>query len=119
LTFKYQNINKLPDLNYNLYQSNYLGYNWYNDFKNQKINNLEVEANLKWFEASMQLSNMNDYLYFSNDALIDGQLITTPKQYNKSISYLGVKLSKEFRFGKFALDNTVLYQEVVQDDAVL
>lgn len=119
LNFKYQNINKLPDLNYNLYQSNYLGYNWYNNFKNQKINNLEVEANLKWFEASMQLSNMNDYLYFSNDATIDQELITTPKQYDKSISYLGIKLSKEFRFGKFALDNTVLYQEVAQDDNIL
>lgn len=119
LNFKYQNINKLPDLNYNLYQSNYVGYNWSNNFKNQKINNLEVEAKLKWFEASMQLSNINDYLYFSNDDTTDEQLVTTPKQYDKSISYLGVKLSKEFRFGKFALDNTVLYQEVAQDDAVL
>src|SRR5690606_25317610 len=87
--------------------------------KNQKINNLEVEANLKWFDASMRVSNLNDYLYFSNDATTDDRLITTPKQYDKSISYLGVKLSKEFRVGKFALDNTVLYQQVVQDDDIL
>ena len=118
LSFSYQNINKLPDLNYNLYQSNYVEYNWYNNFKNQKINNLEAQASLKWFDASVQLSNINDYLYFSNDA-IDGRIITTPKQYDKSISYLRVKLSKEFRLGKFALDNTILYQEVSQDDAIL
>lgn len=118
LNFKYQNINKLPDLNYNLYQSNYVGYNWSNDFKNQKINNLEVEANLKWFEVSMQLSNINDYLYFSNEST-DGQLITTPNQYDKSIRYLGMKFSKEFKFGKFALDNTVLYQKVSQDNDIL
>src|SRR5690606_6865303 len=93
-------------------------YNWYNNFKNQKINNLEAQASLKWLDASVQLSNINDYLYFSNDAL-DGRVITTPKQYDKSISYLRVKLSKEFRLGKFALDNTILYQEVSQDDAIL
>jgi len=119
LRFKYQNTNKLPDLNYNLYQSNYIGYNWSNNFKNQKINNLEVEVDLKWFDASMRITNLNDYLYFSNDATTDDLLITTPKQYDKSISYLGIKLSKEFRVGKFALDNTLLYQQVVQDDDIL
>lgn len=115
----YQNINKLPDHIYNLYQSNYVGYNWSNDFKNQKINNLEVEAELEWFNASVQLSNLNDYLYFSNNNTADNKLITSPKQYDKSISYLGVKLAKEFRIGKFALDNTLLYQQVVQDDDIL
>jgi hypothetical protein len=119
LNFRFQNINKLPDLNYNLYQSNYVGYNWFNNFKNQKINNIEVEADLKWFSASAQLSNINDYLYFSNDATNPDQLITTPKQYDKSISYVGVKLAKEFRVGKFALDNTVLYQQVAQDADIL
>lgn len=119
INFKYQNINKLPDHIYNLYQSNYIAYNWFNNFKNQKINNLEVEADLKWFNASMQFSNLNDYLYFSNNAIQDNQLVTTPGQYDKSINYLGVKLSKEFRVGKFALDNTVLYQQVAQDDDIL
>lgn len=119
IRFIYQNINRLPNLNYNLYQSNYIEYNWSNNFKNQKINNLEVQADLKWFGASMRVSNLNDYLYFSNNATTDDRLITTPKQYDKTISYLGVKLSKEFRVGKFALDNTLLYQQVVQDDDIL
>ncbi|SRR5690554_33023 len=118
LKFNYQNINKLPDLVYNLYQSDYVSYNWSHNFKNQKINNLEVEADLKWFSASAQFSTINDYLYFSNDAL-DDKLITTPKQYDKTINYMSVKLSKEFRVGKFALDNTVLYQQVSQDDDIL
>jgi hypothetical protein len=118
LKFKYQNINKLPDLVYNLYQSDYIAYNWSNNFKNQKINNLEVEADLKWLSASAQFSTINDYLYFSNDAL-DDKLITTPKQYDKTINYMSVKVSKEFRLGKFALDNTILYQQVGQDDDVL
>lgn len=118
LKFKYQNINKLPDLVYNLYQSDYIAYNWSNNFKNQKINNLEVVADLKWLSASAQLSTINDYLFFSNDDS-QGKVITTPKQYDKTINYMSFKLSKEFRLGKFALDNTILYQQVNQDDDVL
>src|SRR5690606_8293729 len=96
----------------------YIAYNWSNDFKNQKINHFEVVADLKWLSASAQFSALNDYLYFSNDNT-ENQVITTPKQYNKTINYMGVKLSKEFRLGKFALDNTVLYQQVAQDDNIL
>jgi hypothetical protein len=32
----YQNLNKLPNDNYNLYQSSYVNYNWSNNFKNEK-----------------------------------------------------------------------------------
>jgi hypothetical protein len=34
--FGYQNLNKLPNDNYNLYQSSYVNYNWSNNFKNEK-----------------------------------------------------------------------------------
>ena len=40
LSFQYQNMNKLPNDNYNLYQSSYVKYNWSNDFKNEKINSI-------------------------------------------------------------------------------
>jgi hypothetical protein len=35
-SFGYQNLNKLPNDNYNLYQSSYVNYNWSNNFKNEK-----------------------------------------------------------------------------------
>ena len=38
--FQYQLISKIPDVSYNLYQSDFIGYNWSNDFRNEKINNL-------------------------------------------------------------------------------
>src|SRR5690606_24001126 len=34
----YQKLNRMGDLSYQLYQSDYVSYNWYNDFKNEKIN---------------------------------------------------------------------------------
>ena len=117
--FQYQMINKIPDNNYNLYQSSYVGYNWFNDFKNEKINNLEAIAKTKWLETSIKLSSIRDHLYFSNDAIASGQQIITPKQYDKAINYLSLKVSKEFKWWKLALDNTVLYQQVDQDSAIL
>ena len=38
--FQYQLLSKIPDHIYNLYQSSYVDYNWSNDFKNEKINNI-------------------------------------------------------------------------------
>jgi hypothetical protein len=69
LSFQYQNISKLPNHNYNLNQSSYDKYNWSNDFNNEKINNLVVNANTQWLNASMQLTTLNDHLYFSNDTI--------------------------------------------------
>src|SRR5690606_22037727 len=39
-------------------------------------------------------------------------------QNNKTITYLRVKLDKEIRFGNFALDNTILYQNVQDENGV-
>ena len=123
LSFQYQNINKLPNNNYNLYQSSYIQYNWSNDFKNEKINSISANALTPWFNASLQYSVLNDHLYF-NDVSTDAEVlahtqIVAPTQYGKTINYISVKANKEFKFGKFALDNTVLYQKVDQQDAVL
>jgi hypothetical protein len=117
--FQYQMLNKIPDHIYNLYQSSFVAYNWYNDFKNEKINNIEATAKTQWLDASLQLSSIKDHLYFSNDATDSQQQIISPKQYDKSINYLSVKVSREFKWWKLALDNTVLYQQVDQENDVL
>jgi Putative porin len=116
-TIQYQNISKQPNNNFVLYQSNYKNYNWYNNFNNEKINNIKINAITKYVNATIQLTNLNDYLYFSNDSL--NRQIITPKQYSNTINYLSFLANKEFRFRKFALDNTLLFQEVKQNDKIL
>jgi hypothetical protein len=118
-TFGYQNLNKLPNDNYNLYQSSYVNYNWSNDFKNEKINSITADAMTPWVEASVQFTTLNDHLYFENVATDENQQIVTPNQYGNTINYVSVKLSKEIKFGRFALDNTLLYQKTDQQDAIL
>ncbi|MFM9988541.1 putative porin [Flavobacterium sp.] len=116
---QYLNQSKVPDLNYTLYQSEFISYNWYNNFKNEKINTIKLKANTQWLNAEVQITSLDDYLYFSDDDASDTIIISTPKQYNKTINYFSIKVSKELKFRKFALDNTVLFQQVSQDNNIL
>ncbi|MDV6170160.1 putative porin [Flavobacterium sp. DG1-102-2] len=132
---RYQNMNKLPNHNFNLYQSDYKEYNWPTgtgtaDFKtgfnNEKINNFEFEAKTQWLTASLQYTVLNDYLYFyrtnTDTAVRDTEINSVyvkPAQDGNTINYLSLKVSREFKFGKFALDNTFLYQNVQQTGHIL
>ena len=118
-SFQYLNQSKIPDLNYTLYQSSFVNYNWKNDFKNEKINTIKLKANTQWLSAEAQVTLLNDYLYFKDVDLSDTIVISTANQYQKTINYLSLKASKEIKFGKFALDNTVLFQQVTQSDNIL
>lgn len=118
-SFSYQSTSKLPDAVYNLHQSSYIAYNWFNNFKNQKSNTLLAKAETQFGSAELQISNYDNFLYFSDDSTNALQQFISPKQYEKSIQYLSVKVSKEFRVWRFALDNTLLYQQTQQDDQVL
>ncbi|CAI2766997.1 putative porin [Flavobacterium collinsii] len=121
--FRYRNINKLPNNNFNLYQSSYTEYNWSNNFKNEKINSLSANVSTPWLNAEVQYTVLNDHLYFrdkSSDAQATAHIqIIEPAQYGNAINYLEIKASREFKFGRFALDNTLLYQKVGQSDLIL
>ncbi|MGO4906274.1 putative porin [Flavobacterium sp. W20_MBD1_R3] len=121
--FQYLNINKLPNNNYNLHQSSYVQYNWSNDFKNEKINTIKASAVSPWIDAELQLSVLNDHLYFTDASTAqqkEGKAqIVAPGQYAGTINYLSIKISRELKFGKFALDNTFLYQKTEQQNPIL
>ncbi|WP_395066046.1 putative porin, partial [Flavobacterium sp.] len=119
ISFQYQNISKLPNHNYNLNQSSYDQYNWNNNFKNEKINNIVVNANTQWVSVSAQFTTLDDHLYFKNDTIGDTKQYIKPDQFAGNINYLSLKLAKEFKYRKWALDNTFLYQKVTQSDAIL
>ncbi|MBC2846506.1 putative porin [Winogradskyella flava] len=113
---------KLPNFNYLLYQSDYINYNWYNfeDFRNINTQQLKFSINSdKYLNANLDISNIENYTYFNLNSVIDTNKVIRPEQYNESLQYLRLKLQKEFRFGNFALDNTIMYQSVVSDEDVL
>ncbi|TXI63818.1 MAG: hypothetical protein E6Q46_07595 [Flavobacterium sp.] len=117
--FKYQKLNSLPNLNFTLYQSGYIDYNWFNNFKNEKLNQFEFSALTKWLNVSATYKVLNDYLFFDNQTNDITELTVKPIQYDKTINYLSVKANKEIKFWKLALDNTILYQSVEQSDDIV
>lgn len=113
---------KLPNYNYLLNQSDYVNYNWYNleNFKNENRQQINFVFNApKYLNAAIDLTNISNYTYFNLDNTADTNKIIKPTQYNKELQYLRLKLQKEFKVGKFALDNTIMYQNTVSDQAVL
>lgn len=117
--FQYQKLNSLPNLNYTLNQSSYIDYNWYNNFKNEKLNHFSFSALTKWLNASVQYKVLNDHLYFDNTTNDISKLTVKPVQYDKTINYFSVNANKEIKFWKLGLDVTVLYQKVDQASEII
>jgi hypothetical protein len=96
---------KSPNFNTVLFQSAYEDYNWQNtQFKNINTRNISFGAETKWINASASLTNIENYTYFDETS--------KPQQSGENITYLKVKANNEFKFGKFALNNTILFQQV-------
>lgn len=125
LKASFQYLSKIPEMTQQLFQSTYVNYNWINNFSNEKIQTIDASLENPYVNLSGNFQLINDKIYFSNNSTefdVYGnalQQLITPKQYNKSIGYFNIKAQREFTFGKFALDNTLLFQQVTQDDNIL
>lgn len=101
---------KSSNFNTLLHQSEYDAYNWQNDFSNVNTRDLGFDFKSKWLNASLNFTNLDNYTYFDEDS--------KPQQFADQITYLKVKASREFKLGKFALDNTFMYQNVSSGSSV-
>lgn len=107
---------KSPNLNFLLNQSDYIKYNWFTNLKNERTRSLLFDfTSQKLINASAQITQIDNYTYFGDTTAIAQPF---PSQAEKTINYLKLKVSKEFKVGKFALDNTVMYQKVAQGSSV-
>ena len=117
------NINsRLPNYNQLLYQSDYTNYNWNNQNSFDNINTQQISFNLnseKYLNTTLDITNINNYTFFNLEGIVNDVKVIKPKQFDNSIQYLRIKVQKELRLGKFALDNTIMYQNVTSDQNVL
>ncbi len=119
---------RMPDFNYLLYQSDYRNFNWYNfdAFEKQQIQTIKFGFDSKWLgRIEAEYSALDNYTYFTSTATqeqIDAAQETAfvkPFQETGTINHLRLKYTKELKWRKWALMNTVLYQDVTQDNQVL
>lgn len=101
---------KSANFNTLFHQSEFNDYNWENNFSNVNTRDLGFEMRSKWLNASANFTNIDNYTYFDEN--------NKPQQFSDQIAYLKVKAHREFRYKKFALDNTVMYQNVSSGSSV-
>ncbi len=117
LSAEFKTHSVAPNFNFLLFQSDYKNYNWQTDFENVKTQQFEVHLeSTNILNASISYSGIDDYTYFTVKA---NDSTPTPHQYNDRVDYVKVKLQKEFRYKKFGLENTLLYQEALSGEEVL
>jgi hypothetical protein len=104
---------KTPELNYQLYRSNYESYNWYNLFSNETVWNIGFELNSKkWLNSKISYSKIDHLIYFDENT-------PAPIQASETINYLKATISKGFTFYKFGIENTIMYQKVTGETTAL
>ncbi len=109
---------KSPNLNFELNQSNYINYNWSISLKNERTRTLLFDLKSdRILNASAQITQIDNYTYFTDFSTTESTDIK-PFQSDITINYLKLKVSKEIRLGKFALDNTIMYQKVAQGSSL-
>ena len=118
------NINShAPNYNKLLHQSDYLNYNWFNDFENVKTQYLQAKIESEKFgKIDASITQIQDYAYFgfidnpNQNAVADS--LVRPFQASGEVRYLKLKVEKTFNYGKFSLANTIMYQNVLDGQDV-
>ena len=105
-----------PNFNFLLYQSDYQNYNWKTELNNVKTQELKFEINTKNFgNASVSYTGIDDYAYFG---IKENDSTPSPLQASERVDYLKIKAEKEFKYGKFGLENTIMYQQLLSGENV-
>ena len=105
-----------PNFNFLLYQSDYKNYNWRTALNNVKTQELKFEINTKKFgNATVSYTGIDDFAYFG---IKENDSTPSPLQASERVDYLKIKAQKEFKYGHFGFDNTVMYQQVLSGETV-
>ncbi|MDT7828176.1 putative porin [Pricia sp. S334] len=118
---------RMPNFNYLLYQSDYTEYNWSNldSFDKEQVCGLGFAMGSDiWGDLTLDYTTVDNYSYFGTDPnFVPGEGVQTsivkPYQEDNVINHTKLTYTKEFRLGKFALHNTLMYQNVSQNEEVL
>ena len=98
-----------PNYNFSLFKSNYISYNWENNFENieNREFNIEFKSN-KYFNLRLDYLDIKNYAYFTKNDLN----VVKPFQHLDNINIIKFRVSREFSINKFFFDNQIQYQKV-------
>ncbi len=112
-----------PNYNFLLHQSDYINYNWQNDFKNIESQKVQLIINAKKLaNVEASYTKIDNYTYFTKTPGFDtavGDSLTAPRQFGEAVDLIKVKINQNIKlFGWLGIDNTILYQKVSSGEQV-
>ncbi len=113
------NINsRAPDYNFLLYQSDYINYNWKNNYNNIETRQLAFKLkSKKIIDIELDYTSIDNFTYFEKST-VDNNLVR-PNQSDETINYFRLKVNKDIRYNKFTLNNTIRYQNVLDGEGII
>ena len=116
----FNNIQSHPGLIYDIYQSDYDNISFNNNHKLSDIKSLDVKLYYdKFGNLNIGYSNITNHFYLTVDSSQQNKLKPFINQYDGNINYLKIRYNKEFKFGIFSLDNSIIFQNVKQNEQVI
>lgn len=107
--------NRTPNFNFLLYQSDYMNYNWQPDVANMSTQQAALAVSSSYLDLVLDYTQIDNYAYFG----IGEDNLVRPMQHSGAINYVRAKAQREFVYGRFGLNNTLLYQSLLQGYEVL
>ena len=105
---------------YDFYQSDYSDINYNENNKLTDIKNIGLQMNYdKLGNISFDFSNILNHLYLTVNNTQQNKLTPHINQHDEEINYLKIRYNKEFKFGIFSFDNSILFQNVIQDQDII
>ena len=116
-------LNSTPDYNHSLFSSNYVNYNWDNEFQNIKTKALTLNLRLdKIINLDVDYMNIANHIQFEQieTGSIDNGFTYSikPIQHESLIDLLKIKLNRSVSFGKFSIDSSLMFQKSISNDLV-
>ena len=108
LSFATNYVLKEPGWFYDHYYSNH--FRWDNNFKKYGFGSFEASFQKKNLSAGVVFNNLKNYVYLDT--------VARPVQYEKSFNVLKAYLKKSFFLGNFYIKNSLVYQNVSNEDVL-
>lgn len=120
LSLKLSSVKSHPGLIYDNYYSGFSGVNWTNSNDLVNTNTIFINyINKKFGQFNLSGSLINNYVYVSTENSDIESYIPIINQAEFDIKLFKLKYVKNFIFGKFSMNNSLLIQDVNQNDNVL
>jgi len=122
LTANYKLLSAAPNYNFLLNRSNYINYNWDNQFDNSITNSISLSIELnKIIDLDVDLISVKKHIQFEkivNDLADSSEYSILPVQHNGNLDILKLQFSRKINFGKFSIDSKLLFQKSLSDDII-